>query len=343
MDMKKLFYLLLSATLFACSSEQQQVEQESVLPENPEGLKYHTVTFDLKGELADFSSSEEPLTKAGGEDTTNLYVINVYSKPAAGGNYTKYAYGTFDRKEGMTVNLLEGNLYQFKVTMVRDARNSMYWTSDSTYYWSWSNDAELLNKFVVGDWNYGFYDADVSDIFDINGINLNRLQIDRYYGELTDYTPVENGKIAVDLYRTVFGIRVNVNGLTEGKLNFAMRGAPEITISADSVYTPDNIYQLYNLSDVVNFAPQGKEQTERVDLTVTWTNAAGDRTVNIYSGNFTATRLKRTIFNITLKQGVVSPTGVDFTMEQADITDGNTENIEGTINGGSDVEINPGA
>lgn len=160
---------------------------------------------------------------------------------------------------------------------------------------------------------------------------------------MTDYTPVENGKIAVDLYRTVFGMRVNVNGLTEGKLDFEISYGSSFTISADSVYTPDDIRQLYHIADVVYFAPQGKEQTESVGLTVTWTNAAGDRTVNIYSGYFTATRLKRTIFNITLKQGVVSSTGVDFTMEQADITDGNTENIEGTINGGSDVEINPGA
>ena len=341
MDMKKLFYLLLSATLFACSSEQQQVEQESVLPENPEGLKYHTVTFDLKGELADFSSSEEPLTKAGGEDTTNLYVINVYSKSAAGGSYVEYAYGTFDRKEGMTVNLLEGNLYQFKVTMVRDARNSMYWTSDSTYRWGYGG-VKLLNKFVIS--TSGIFNNDATEMYlpDFSSYKGMIPQIDRYSGELTDYTPVENGKIAVDLYRTVFGVRVNVNGLTEGKLNFNIMDRL-FKFSADSVYTLDNIYQMPYLDDVVEFAPQGKVHTESIPLTVTWTNAAGDRTLDIYSGDFTATRLKRTIFNITLKQGVVSPTGVDFTMEQADITDGNTENIEGTINGGSDVEINPGA
>ena len=341
MDMKKLFYLLLSATLFACSSEQQQVEPESVLPENPEGLKYHTVTFDLKGELADFSSSEEPLTKAGGEDTTNLYVINVYSKSAAGGSYVEYAYGTFDRKEGMTVNLLEGNLYQFKVTMVRDARNSMYWTSDSTYYWGYGG-VKLLNKFVIS--TSGIFNNDATEMYvpDFSSYKGMIPQIDRYYGELTDYTPVENGKIAVDLYRTVFGVRVNVNGLTEGKLNFNIMDRL-FKFSADSVYTLDNIYQMPYLDDVVEFAPQGKVHTESIPLTVTWTNAAGDRTLDIYSGGFTVTRLKRTILNITLKQGVVSPTGVDFTMEQADITDGNTENIEGTINGGSDVEINPGA
>lgn len=343
MDMKKLFYLLLSATLFACSSEQQQVEPESVLPENPEGLKYHTVTFDLKGELADFSSSEEPLTKAGGEDTTNLYVINVYSKSAAGGSYVEYAYGTFDRKEGMTVNLLEGNLYRFKVGMVRDARNSMYWKSDSIYHWSLTSDAKLLNKFVMDKSYYYAYGADQPVDYEVGGYAGSHARIDRYYGELTDYTPVENGKIAVDLYRTVFGMRVNVNGLTEGKLDFEMSYGSSFTISADSVYTPDDIRQLYHIADVVHFASHGKEQIEDINLTVTWTNAAGDRTVNIYNGYFTATRLKRTIFNITLKQGVVSPTGVDFTMEQADITDGNTENIEGTINGGSDVEINPGA
>lgn len=343
--MKHLFYLLLAATLFACSSQDGTLENNQ--PQNnpaPAG-KYYSVALDLQGEVADFTVTQEPLTKVEGEPTNDLYVINVYSKPAAGGSYTQYAYGTFDRTGGMVVNLLEGNLYQFKVTLIKDAKDKLYWENDTTYSWSsYGRTATLLNRFIIQEWNYYNYDATSSSVFlkDFN-TTYGRNILDRYYGRVTDYEPVENGKIAMDLYRTVFGARVNVTGLEEGQLNFQMTDAPEIVISADSLYTPDNMYQLYYFTDVVEFVERGEEQTETVYLTVTWTNAAGDRTVNIYTGNFIATRLKRTIFNVTLRQGAMNPGDMEFNIVQEDITDGETIDLEGTINGGEDVEITPGA
>lgn len=342
--MKQLFYLLLAATLFACSSQNETFENNGLQDTPAPAGKYYAVALDLQGEVADFTVTQEPLTKVEGEPTNDLYVINVYSKPAAGGSYTQYAYGTFDRTGGMVVNLLEGNLYQFKVTLVKDAKDKLYWENDSTYGWYFNAGAILLNRFVIQGWSSYDYDATQNNIFlkDFD-YDYRHPILDRYYGEVTDYEPVENGKIAMDLYRTVFGARVNVTGLEEGQLHFQMSSAPEIVISADSVYTPDNIYQLYYFYDVVNFVERGEEQTESIGLAVTWTNAAGDRTVNIYSGNFTATRLKRTIFNVTLRQGAMNPGDMEFNIMQEDITDGETIDLEGTINGGEDVEITPGA
>ena len=345
--MKHLFYLLLAATLFACSSQNETFENNGLQDTPAPAGKYYAVALDLQGEVADFTVTQEPLTKVEGEPTNDLYVINVYSKPAAGGSYTQYAYGTFDRTEGMVVNLLEGNLYRFQVTLVKDAKDKLGWRNDSTYYWYdnvSSYQAVLLNRFVLQTWEYHNYDARTVNIYleDLND-SYSRPILDRYYGEVTDYEPVENGKIAVDLYRGVFGARVNVTGLEEGRLHFQMEDAPEIVISSDSVYTPDNIYQLYYFSDVVEFVEREEEQTEDIYLTVTWTNAAGDRTVNIYTDFFTATRLKRTIFNVTLRQGAMNPGDMEFNIIQEDITDGETIDLEGTINGGEDVEITPGA
>lgn len=342
--MKNLFYLLLAATLFACSSQDGTLENNQLQNNPAPAGKYYSVALDLQGEVADFTVSQEPLTKVEGEPTNDLYVINVYSKPANGGSYTQYAYGTFDRTEGMVVNLLEGNLYQFRVTLVKDAKDKLYWENDSTYDWYFGSGAILLNRFVIQGWSSDDYDATLNNIFlkDFD-YDYSRPILDRYYGEVTDYEPVENGKIAVDLYRVVFGARVNVTGLEEGVLNFRMTDAPEIVMSADSLYTPDNMYQLYYFTDVVEFVERGEEQTEYIGLTVTWTNAAGDRTVNIYDGSFYATRLKRTIFNVTLRQGAMNPGDVEFNIVYEEITDGEIIDLEGTINGGEDVEITPGA
>ena len=341
--MKQLFYLLLAATLFACSSQNETFENNGLQDTPAPAGKYYAVALDLQGEVADFTVTQEPLTKVEGEPTNDLYVINVYSKPAAGGSYTQYAYGTFDRTGGMVVNLLEGNLYQFKVTLVKDAKDKLVWRNDSTYDWNGGSNVSLLNRFVLKTWVESFYGATLQSIFLKDGSLDGRPILDRYYGEVTDYEPVENGKIAMDLYRTVFGARVNVTGLEEGQLHFQMSSASEIVISADSVYTPDNIYQLFYFYDVVEFVERGEEQTESIGLTLTWTNAAGDRTINIHNGHFTATRLKRTIFNVTLRQGTANPGDMEFNIVQEDITDGETIDLEGTINGGEDVEITPGA
>ena len=203
--MKHLFYLLLAATLFACSSQDGTLENNQ--PQNnpaPAG-KYYSVALDLQGEVADFTVTQEPLTKVEGEPTNDLYVINVYSKPANGGSYTQYAYGTFDRTGGMVVNLLEGNLYRFQVTLVKDAKDKLYWENDSTYHW-WNSafDGTVLNRFIIQGWSSFNYDATQNNIFlkDYND-DYSRPILDRYYGGVTDYEPVENGKIAVDLYRVV--------------------------------------------------------------------------------------------------------------------------------------------
>ena len=340
--MKQLFYFLLAATLFACSSQNETFENNGLQDTPAPAGKYYTVALDLQGEVADFTVTQEPLTKVEGEPTNDLYVINVYSKPASGGSYTQYAYGTFDRTGGMVVNLLEGNLYQFRVTLIKDAKDKLYWETDSIYAWyGVSNRPVLLNRFELQTWNGTYYGADQERIYlkDFEDPYARPI-LDRYYGEVTDYEPVENGKIAVDLYRVVFGVRVNVTGLEEGQLHFQMDRAPGIVISADSVYTPDNIYQFRYFSDVVSFVEREEEQTEDIELTVTWTNAAGERTVNIYDGSFIATRLKRTIFNVTF---TVNLGNIEFNIIQEDITDGETIDLKGTINGGEDVEITPGA
>ena len=344
--MKHLFYLLFAVAFLACSSNNEPQTVEPQVPDAPQTEEtYHTVSLDFVKELADIEVTDEPITKAEA-GTEDLYVINVYSKPASGGNYTDYAYGMFNKKEGLTVNLLEGNLYQFKVTLVKNYREVLAMATDSTTYWSSYSFSKIDNKINMGSWTHDYYYAGVYYLYQPEGnsyASYSHPILDRYYGLLSDYVPVENGKIAIDLYRVVFGARVEVAGLTEGSLTFQMTNAPTIAIHADSLYVPDNIYQLSNLSDVVDFVAQESEQTELVGVDVEWTNADGSRTIKIYSGYVTVTRLKRTIFKITLKEGVVTKGDVGFSMEEATLTDGTVQEIEGTISGGHETEITPGS
>lgn len=318
MNMKKFFYLLLSATLFACCSQ----EDPGVVPDAPDRgeAKYHTVTFDLQGELADVGTEEEPLTKAGGDD--DIYVVTVHSKDSTQSNYYgQYAYGVFDSKEGMSLKLKEGLLYRFEVTVIKNGKNNLYWTSDTTFYWGTSQNSKFRNRFTLGGWYNDHYDAyqammcykSTDGSVGYHGC----APLDRYYGELTDYEPVEGGKVSVYLYRVVFAARVKVTGLISGRLEVSMSRCPRIVMTADSVYTHEGLYQMYYLGNMMDCVAKGEPLEELMSMTVKWYSGVGDEHLDIYNDNFTVTRLKRTTININLSQKApVKSTGaVTFTEE----------------------------
>ena len=292
--MKKLLYLFLSLALFACQKEKGEAP-----PDFPEGTRSRQVTLSLAGEITGtVDIDQEPLSKAeGGAD--DLYVINVYSKESAGAANRLYAYGTFDHASGLNLSLDEGYLYEFRVTYIPDAREALNWINDSVYSWQLENyQGTLMNRFVrATSYDDGGFDATAGRIFrKADGLSYYRPHIDRYYGEVTDFDPAASASVTVNLYRAVFGVRLNITGLTEGSLTFAMADAPDIVVRADSLYTPEVMSQFYYPDRVA----EGGDYTENAWTTVEWVNDAGDQSVDLHNYVITYTRLKRTIFNINL-------------------------------------------
>lgn len=88
-------------------------------------------------------------------------------------------------------------------------------------------------------------------------------ETDRYYGETTDYVPTEEGIVSIEMKRCVFGLKLNVTGVTDGSLRifFDDSGSSssdyqkayiyfdditsEIEIE-DTIYTFDDIYQCWS-------------------------------------------------------------------------------------------------
>ena len=62
--MKNLFYLLLAATLFACSSQDGTLENNQPQDNPAPAGKYYSVALDLQGEVADFTVSQAPKWRA---------------------------------------------------------------------------------------------------------------------------------------------------------------------------------------------------------------------------------------------------------------------------------------
>lgn len=328
--MKKLvlFYLLLAATLFACSGPEESLKEEmpesSESTENVQEDEYCTVSLNLNLEDVSIDVSQEPLTKAVEVDSNDLYVINIYEGlPGEEHKYEEYAYGTFNRWENLELTLKKGIRYYFRVTFIKDAKQKLYWLNDSTYYWGASSDAgKVLNRLVLGSWNHTGYLVEWQAIYLAEyKTRFSSAPIDRYYGEKAFY-PVENGNVTIDLYRGVFGARFNVTGLTTGALQIEIRNAPEIKIYADSIYSPDNMYQIDMIS-LTQAIQNGTEATTSSYVSIDWINDAGDRSVEIYSKSVTFTRLKRTIFNISLNmlEPVFWENTVGVSIEDVEIVD----------------------
>lgn len=337
--MKKLLYVLAAVLLLSCSREENVLS--GISPIEP---KVYHVNFAFTGEVEnDVDISREPLSKADEADTNDIYIINVYHKPPLESGYSQYAYGVFDRLENMSLNLYEGTLYQFKVTVVKDGRNKLKFFYDNSFNWGVGTGGAIIptkveNKFILESWNSLQYSSEADRIYvktnDVDFMPYSHPMVNRYYGEITDYSPSADGLITIDLYQAVYGVTINVTGLMQGTLKFVMADSPEVVICADSLYTPDFIFQLNGFSGMISSINSGNPHRNNINTSISWTDETGTRSVNIMREFVVYTRLERTIFNVSLKQGAVTKSNFAFSLEQEPIRDGEIKDLEAQISAG---------
>lgn len=194
---------------------------------------YVTVTLSPKT----ISLEEEPMTK--GTATSNVYGINIYYS-ADGQEYTNvYAYGLFDNTDDMTISLLTGYYYKFVCTMVKNAKTTVYNSSD-VYYHPFQNNKSIYslmdNVFVTGGETYltglASGNAHVAGCGTPTDQNFTQTPaLDRYYGETSGYQPVAGGSVNIELERAVYGVKFVVTGMVEniGNLTITCPGVTSTT------------------------------------------------------------------------------------------------------------------
>lgn len=310
--------LLASICFTACNN---------VAIENPEP-EFYTVKLGWTGEILDVSY--EPMATRTATD--DLYGIQVYSKPTTGDDtsWVPYAYGLFDDPSNIIITLNGAFKYKFVVTMVKDGKNRVYKHINEEY---WSPFRKTLdNKFYYDStsqmylgsgWTYLVVeDNDLED--------YNRPNIERFYGELSDYIPGGNSNIKIDMKRASFGAKFVAGGklAVDGKLEIQIEGAPKmeltLTDGADEIsdiFTFDNVYGAWAKDDY----------TEDVNISLNWNRKDG--TVQpLGTHTITFKRNTTTIVEVNInKDG--NDEGVDL-----DIPDSET----GAMANGAEVTINDG-
>ncbi|CAK7056150.1 MAG: hypothetical protein PARBA_02019 [Parabacteroides sp.] len=320
-------YFIGSCILCSCSNEVESAseKQEQTIPET------YTVSLGLEGDY--ISTSETPLSKAGETVKKKIYGINVYYKEDDESEYKRYAYGLFDNVEDMTISLISEYKYKFECTVVKEDEDILYCTSANEYdspfgrgYQMSSikyNKTYLANKFIVSTTSSDyFFDMLKYGRTCINSGNMaSHPKMDRFYGELAGYTPSVNGKVNINLKRTVFALKFIVTPPSDGILNVDGDGLCNIDVSStDNIFETESLYTFYWVYDCW----KAENYSENFFIVLIWKRANG-----------VTQRFEKTI---TVKRNVLTTVNISVNGSTADASIGFNE--ESTPMGNESVDMN---
>lgn len=190
-------------------------------------------------------------TRASGND---LYYIQAYTVGNDEEDFMPYAHGLFDNAEGLKIILDKDRQYKFLATMVVDGKNriSIY---DGIYGQPFLTG--LTNKFVTGE-EFDGYNISNGEAEILNEGYWYMPDLDRYYGESDIYTadPDNSPAVDIDMIRTVFGLKVTVENLNEGRLIISVDGSPEMEITppatqTSGIFSFNPLYYIYGMRNEV--------------------------------------------------------------------------------------------
>lgn len=304
-----------------------------------------TVSLNLDGDY-NVTVDQDPITKALTKASTNdVYAINVKWDPAGDGIINSYyAYGLFDNVQDMTITLLAHHKYTFTVSMVKDAKNTLFFGQafNNTFsgfcypFQTNSSGSTLLNnKFILGSGDYftGLTSGKAHLVSATSPSASNatpNASINRFYGSTSNYEPVPNGTVDIFLKRVVFGVNFIITGVTgsEGRLRVTCGDWFNKTISSN-----------FTLGEQIHTFTTFSTSTESQNMTInlTFTSNRGFPWDLSQSQTVTFKRNVMTTVNITLNPDL---SGALFNLVEEDFDENDIDlgiNTDGYI----DIDVNP--
>lgn len=324
--MKKALILLMGIGLLLSCSKDTVVVDESTTP------KEYMVSLGFSGEITEIS--ESPLRSTVGND---LYGIQVYAMPNQGSSdYKPYAYGLFDDKALMTIKLLEGYKYKFVCSMVVDGKNRVVFNSEGYSFPFYSNERTPLNNtFTYSSSKEMTSLSRGTTQLTVPRSSFTRPNLDRYYGQVEGYVPSENSSVSINMKRVVFGVKVEVEGITDGQVKISLSEAPDLYID----YPATEIQEVFTFRNL-NTNPTNwtnDNYSETITLSVNWLKADGAE-VPIATQDVVFKRNMLTTIRVKVNDALVD-NNLTITTESTEMGDGGTIDLEG--DGGTETPVVP--
>ena len=345
--MKKFRFItmaLMAMFMGSCSNE------EIATPEQE--AEYVTVNLGVTGEYLDLSDS--PLATRTTSTLKDLIGIQVYTI-SDNNTETRYAWGVFTSLEGVKIKLIKNLKYKFETSIIVDGYGCTEHlghevghsnTCMGFYHPSYpvGTDFTYSSDFNLPNFKYTQKAGSFGDSY----------KHDRFYGEMAEYTPNENGTVEIATKRTAYGTHYVAEGLTEGHLDIKVSspswGGVEslYTVKLTSAKLEDNsIYTFHEVKsawDGIHYPlwdeetqtaiPAWKEYYITKQLTIKWIKDDGSETP---LGTFDVTFKRNVKTKIRIK--VTDPgvqNGIVITREETPMTDDDKEYV---IEGGEITEV----
>lgn len=317
--------VLVAGCFYACSSAEEEGEDNA-----PQNEQYFDVSLALDG----INVSEEPLTRAGTDNLKTVYKITVYYDYKSDGNVTyKYAEGTFDNVGDMQLSMLAGHKYHFICSIWKEITGKLALSQFSGFGRSTS---DITNKFNIVQSSRSTSSSSLTPgDYQVTGISTSygtgtwRRDHTRYYGELSDYTPTQNGTAIIKMIEASrYGLHVTIAPPSEGRLevytdkyyyyydysSYSQRYVSQ-TLTNESQKYDDGGIQFIVGENVMNYWSDvfyGKTINQNlfdVVFTISWTNY---NEAGVQIGNSTTQK------TITLKRDVMTNVNIDLNINNAD-------------------------
>lgn len=300
------------------------------LIETPQPPKSEFVQYNLSlgGEI---DIDTEPMgLRANAIGANDLIGVQVYAI-AEDASLSAYAYGLFDQTDSLNVRLIKGAKYLFKTTLVKDAKTKLRrfpndWSNVSNkpvfffepFHLPGTSDSdkgcELTNAFTYSNTHtLQGLDKGLSDIGIGSTNKVKRPNLVRYYGQ-TEFVAAEEASVGISLLQTTFGVRYSVKNLTEGSVRFQLEGA-----IAESIDTGNNNHNVVHTFDQLSTQT---DYSEQVNVNVIWVN--GGVETPIATKNISFTRAIRSILSIDMDKIGKVESGVQLSIDNAPVLDGET-------------------
>ena len=322
-------YILFAVTLllgFSSCSKNDEGNTELT----PESSEMVTVSLALGGEVI---TSEQPLSRAEETSSTDLYGVQVYEEGK------KYAYGLFDNIGDMKINLTRDKAYKFVVTLVKDGKNKVnydYYLSSSNYkcygysYPFLQNsyfETDITNSFEYSDFNRFEGLGSGYTVMAVGGSSYYP-ETDRFYGELSGYIPTVNGTANIELKRTAFGLRYEIENLTDGSISLNVSKTftddnDEITetfIDETGITESETEGRIFTFKDVYSCWQLADDYSESVTVSISWLRGIG---VTVPLGSV----------NVQVKRNVMNVLKINLAASDGDATIGITTEDDSSMTG----------
>lgn len=317
--------------LYSCSGGNSIIEEPTI--EKPTNPKEYIVNLGFSGEITNIE--ESPLSRA---VTNDLYGIQVYSKPSSGSEYKPYAYGLFDDKANINIKLLEGYNYKFECTMIVDGKNKIHNYNGGysmPFSLSMGEVTVIQRAFIYSSSSYMNNIAYGASVEIGNSGVLYHSKTDRYYGQISDYNPVENGNVSINMKRVSFGLKVITEGLTEGRIKITLKDASDLYITYPNIEVQD-IFAFQG-----TYGPDADwisdTYSETIPLSMSWEKSDG-AVVPLVTKDITFKRNKLTTITVKVKDNSIN-NGVDVSQENTPMGDGGNITID--TSNGTDTGVTP--